>query len=271
MARGGRAPDWITHFLKARGVDSNHNHLYAEFFGIVSPCFGPAYWLKPNSISNQFEQVIHAINSKNISPHTTPPLESFHFPVTARLGKRSIPGYFINHHMAHAASSYYSTPVQNSLIFTHDGGTGLYSGFYFLGSDNKISCLTPHHLECGQFYDYVADKLGLGTLGGAGKLMGLAPYGKGILDGLLPVGTLFDWHQWSGLNNISSNSDIYQILFSELVDSAKSKGLDVSRIGDPAEILSGAPAEIAHAVQNLLETSIQSSIIQTADSVRQKG
>jgi len=173
--------------------------------------------------------------------------------------------------MAHAASSYYSVLEPNALIFTHDGGTAMDSGFYFLGTENKIVGLGPHHLECGQLYDFAANKLGLGTLGGAGKLMGLAPYGKGLLDDFLPRGTRLDWWRWAGIKNDSASADSYQALFGALVDTARQKGFDTDKIGDPAEILSGAPAEIAHAVQRLLESSISDSISRAADAIRQEG
>lgn len=238
-----------------------------EILGILSPLYGPQEWLFPyqlNETGERVERFISLTVDENVP-------QAFHFPLEIQLDGINIPGWFINHHMAHAASSFFSSPEEASLIFTHDGGTGSDSGFFFLGSGNTITGLGPHYLECGQFYDYVAETLGLGAMGGAGKLMGLAPYGDGRLDNVIPPGTRLDWDQWTSQHAPDLLQSPYKALFDALVATAGKGGLDSSRIGQADYVLTGAPPKIAHAVQDVLEKSIFSAIGQTVSSLKRHG
>jgi carbamoyltransferase len=107
----------------------------------------------------------------------------FHYPVTVTFRDRSMPAYFVHHHVAHAASCFYRSPFEESAILTHDGfgnGVGYHSGLILYGRGAELFVLGPHHLAIGALYDSVSLTLNLvsGGLDGAGKLMGLAPYGK---------------------------------------------------------------------------------------------
>lgn len=242
-------------------------HKNWEILGILSPLYGPQEWLSPYQLDETGDRVERFL-SLTQDGHTR---QAFHFPLEIQLDGRSIPGWFINHHMAHAASGFFSAPEDTALIFTHDGGTGSDSGFVFLGSGNAITGLGPHYLECGQFYDYVAHTLGLGAMGGAGKLMGLAPYGDGRLDNVIPAGTRLDWDRWTSQHAPDLLQSPYKALFNALVVAAGKDGLDSSRIGQADYVLTGAPPEIAHAVQDVLEKSIFSSIGQTVTSLKKHG
>lgn len=108
----------------------------------------------------------------------------FHLPVTVGLDGREIPGYFVNHHMAHAASCYYRSGFRRAAILTHDGfrsGTSYHGGFFAFGDGTRLWPLSPHYLAIGVLYEMVAASIGLGEVGGPGKLMGLASYGKPVL------------------------------------------------------------------------------------------
>lgn len=240
-------------------------HKNWEVLGILSPLYGPQEWLSPYQLretSGKMGEFLSLTQDTNA-------LQAFHFPLEIELAGRSVPGWFINHHMAHAASSFFSSPEDNALIFTHDGGTGSDSGFMFLGSGNSIAGLGPHYLECGQFYDYVAHTLSLGAMGGAGKLMGLAPYGSGRLNDVIPAGTRLDWDRWTSQHAPDLLASPYKALFDALVTSAEIHGLDSTRIGQADYVLLGSPPEIAHACQDALEKSIFSSISQTIAALKE--
>jgi carbamoyltransferase len=105
----------------------------------------------------------------------------FHYPVSVDFRGRSLPGYFVNHHVAHGSSCFFRSGFPDASILTHDGfsnGVGYHSGLIMYGRGNEIFAMGPHHLAIGGLYDRVAVALGLGHVGPAGKLMGLAPYGK---------------------------------------------------------------------------------------------
>ena len=86
----------------------------------------------------------------------------------------------IDHHLAHAASVYYTSNYKNSAILIVDGqGSDLESTTYYHGINNKITEVEKYR-EHGIGSAYLAITkhiLNLGT-GGEGKTMGLAPYGE---------------------------------------------------------------------------------------------
>jgi carbamoyltransferase len=88
--------------------------------------------------------------------------------------------FIINHHLAHAASVYYTSKFKESSILIVDGnGSDLETNSYYYGINNKIKLLEKYKgYGIGEVYSSVTREiLGLGT-GGEGKTMGLAPYGK---------------------------------------------------------------------------------------------
>ena len=86
----------------------------------------------------------------------------------------------IDHHLAHAASVYYTSDFDNSSILIVDGnGSDLETNSFFSGKKNKISLIDKSKYHgVGAVYSAVTKEiLNLGT-GSEGKTMGLAPYGK---------------------------------------------------------------------------------------------
>ncbi|WP_163833047.1 carbamoyltransferase C-terminal domain-containing protein [Spartinivicinus ruber] len=233
-------------------------HINWEILSILSPLYGPPEWLNPYLLTDTKSQINYFL-SENMP-------QAFSFPLDVELAGKRKPGWYVNHHMAHAASSFYSSPYQSSMIFTHDGGVGVDSGFVFKGEADKITGIAPHWLECGQFYDYCASRLGLGEIGGAGKLMGLAPYGKGALNSLIQSGTRLDWEQWAKVDLQHFSGPLYEKIFSFMIDAAQQQKLNTNNIGNPQFVLSGAAPEIASAVQHMIERSLTLSISQAAEA-----
>ena len=86
----------------------------------------------------------------------------------------------INHHLAHAASTYYTSNFKESAILIVDGqGSDLETTTYYHGVKNKITKIENYReYGIGSAYSAVTSRiLNLGT-GGEGKTMGLAPYGE---------------------------------------------------------------------------------------------
>lgn len=86
---------------------------------------------------------------------------------------------FVNHHLAHAACSYYLSGMDSASILVIDGQGENVSTTLALGKGNRIEIKKsfPVKDSLGYFYETVSDYIGLGS-DAAGKLMGLAPYGK---------------------------------------------------------------------------------------------
>lgn len=106
----------------------------------------------------------------------------FHYPLRVSMDGRTLPGVRVDHHLSHAASSYYRSGARRALILTNDGYGGrrtpFSNGGVYLGVENRLVALAPHFLTHGNLYDRVARSIGLSPVGASGKLMGLAPYGS---------------------------------------------------------------------------------------------
>jgi carbamoyltransferase len=127
----------------------------------------------------------------------------FHYPLRVTIDGYTIPGVRVDHHLAHAASSFYRSGAATALIVTNDGYGGRRAAFanggVYLGVGRDLIALAPHFLTHGYLYDFVARHLGLGAVGGSGKLMGLAPYGDPRFFDVRFVGTALD-HRLAGVD-----------------------------------------------------------------------
>ena len=87
---------------------------------------------------------------------------------------------FIEHHLSHAASAFYSSPFEESLILTLDGVGESTTTSISIGKKNKIKIVEridfPHSI--GLLYSSFTYYLGFKVNSGEYKVMGLAPYGK---------------------------------------------------------------------------------------------
>jgi len=86
----------------------------------------------------------------------------------------------VNHHLAHAASAYYTNNLsEKQLIVTMDGSGDGMSIALWRGENGKIELLQafPTSASIGFFYSNVTEALGWWHGDGEGKTMGLAPYG----------------------------------------------------------------------------------------------
>jgi carbamoyltransferase len=135
-------------------------------------------------------------------PGIKPPLYIKNFPLAPRTEI-----VHVEHHLAHAASAYYTSGTRDKqLIVTIDGaGDGVAVGIW-RGEDGRIERLQtfPPAGSVGWFYSNVTEALGWWHGDGEGKTMGLAPYGdhtecQGVLDKFVPQysnGTLVEPHDF---------------------------------------------------------------------------
>jgi len=118
-----------------------------------------------------------------------PPLYIESFPISK---KTEI--VHVEHHLAHAASAYYTSGIRDKqLVVTIDGAGDGASVCIWEGGDGKIRSLKKFPTSCsiGWFYSNVTEALGWWHGDGEGKTMGLAPYGdfnkcRGALDKFYP-------------------------------------------------------------------------------------
>ncbi len=86
---------------------------------------------------------------------------------------------FIEHHLAHAAGSFFASPFKKAAILTVDGVGEWTTTAYGLGEDKEIHLLKeirfPHSL--GLLYSAITAYLGFSVNNSEYKVMGLSPYG----------------------------------------------------------------------------------------------
>ncbi|MDQ3688736.1 MAG: carbamoyltransferase [Chloroflexota bacterium] len=93
--------------------------------------------------------------------------------------------HFLDHHLCHAASTFYLSPFKRSAILTMDGTGEATTTLLASGEDTAIHELRriklPHSL--GQFYSAVTNFLGFDMFAGdEWKVMGLASYGSPVYE-----------------------------------------------------------------------------------------
>jgi carbamoyltransferase len=89
--------------------------------------------------------------------------------------------HHLEHHIAHIASAYYCSPWEKAAGFSYDGSGDFVSTMAARCEGSEIDVLTrvflPHSL--GSVYTMICEFIGYSKYGDEGKVMGLAPYGKG--------------------------------------------------------------------------------------------
>jgi predicted NodU family carbamoyl transferase len=87
---------------------------------------------------------------------------------------------WVPHHLSHAASAYYTSGVHDAAVIVVDGTGENQSTSIWRGRDGRLEPLREWlpAQSLGFFYGAAAEWVGLGGHWGAGKLMGLAAYGR---------------------------------------------------------------------------------------------
>ena len=88
--------------------------------------------------------------------------------------------FFSDHHLSHAASAFFPSPFNESIIITADGVGEWATTTVAIGKNNKIEIKKEIHFphSLGLLYSAFTYYTGFKVNGGEYKLMGLAPYGK---------------------------------------------------------------------------------------------
>lgn len=92
--------------------------------------------------------------------------------------KKKVPLLFSEHHLSHAASSFYVSPFSEALIVVMDGVGEYATTSLWQGKDNQIKKLYEQHFpdSIGMLYSAFTQLLGFKVNNGEYKMMGLAPY-----------------------------------------------------------------------------------------------
>jgi carbamoyltransferase len=88
--------------------------------------------------------------------------------------------YFVDHHLAHAASGYRTSGFNEALVFALDGSGDGFSTTVYLGSQNRLQFLAgaSERASLGKLYSNVTLGLNFKKISDEGKVMGLAAGGN---------------------------------------------------------------------------------------------
>lgn len=88
----------------------------------------------------------------------------------------------VDHHLSHAASSYFFSGFEEAAILTADGVGDWPTTTYWTAKGSRIDCLEQVDFpdSLGFFYSALTSYLGFEVNEGEYKVMGLAPYGKAV-------------------------------------------------------------------------------------------
>jgi len=103
------------------------------------------------------------------------------FELEAELEGRRLPAFFINHHIAHCASAFFTSPFERAACLSVDASMIRPEACSIMayGEGEDLRYLRCPGIMIGNAYSVFTGKLGLGPgLTKAGTLMGLAPYGQ---------------------------------------------------------------------------------------------
>jgi carbamoyltransferase len=253
MAEGSIKPsrhDWVANGLKPYwGVPPEQvkTHPTVDYY------LAPEGWGEGQYLSDGNLDLTRLVN-KNFA-------NAFHLPVMVNLEGRRIPGAMFAHHHAHAAYAYYSSPVQNALVFSQDGGipdaVPYNSGMVYFGSGDGLFPLFPHWLNSGYLYAQLSTVLGFDMMSGPGKMMGLSSYGQPVFYSPVFADNLIGQRMRTGLTKTKEIVTQFSLWMRSV---AETRGMDLSCLGDTSRILEPAATALAASLQKIFEDSMLRSV-----------
>lgn len=97
---------------------------------------------------------------------------------TIELLGQQVPCYNIQHHLGHAASAFFLSPMEEAAILSIDGGGDFTATMLAEGRGNTITILERPDCNLGFVWTALSTTLGFGARYSEGKIMALASYGE---------------------------------------------------------------------------------------------
>lgn len=120
---------------------------------------------------------------------------------------------FVDHHLAHCASAYFTSGMNDTVVVSLDGaGDGCSSHVYHVQDGNfRILNKIDSYDSIGNYYAYVTHLCGFKAHKHEGKITGLAAYGKGTYVDLLKKYVVYDQGRIKNTGNCFDRSAIAKI------------------------------------------------------------
>lgn len=165
--------------------------------------------------------------------------------------RRIPPVRYVNHHLAHAASAFYTSGKSEAAILVVDGRGEAVATTLASGGPSGIEVVKTWgtHLSLGHLYGWAAEWAGL-SMWGTGKLMGLAAYGRACQS--VPLSVAADGYQIADAPPAGTSVPHHFVqLRSRLRNSFRTKNYPFGQ-GQPSDVM--AYADFAASIQGGLES-----------------
>lgn len=120
---------------------------------------------------------------------------------------------FVNHHLSHACTAYFTSGFKESLILTIDGSGEEITIAVWKGAGNSIALLkevkTP--ISLGWFYSAFTEYIGFHAYGDEWQVMGMASYGEKSKDYLLAIDRFKDIIWYDGNGGVEGNPHLLSL------------------------------------------------------------
>ena len=166
---------------------------------------------------------------------------------------------FSEHHLSHAASTFYPSPFNEALILTIDGVGEKVTTSVAVGKGNNIKITKEIHFphSLGLLYSSFTHFLGFKVNDGEYKVMGLAPYGEPIYKDII-YNDLIDLKEDGSFR---LRMDYFEFATNLKMIGKKFENLFGSKIRKSNEKINQFHMNIASSIQNVLEEIILKLII----------
>lgn len=120
---------------------------------------------------------------------------------------------FLDHHLCHAASAYFTSGFDKATVITHDGGGDGKCSRVYAARDGKFQLLksVDSYDSVGNYYSYVAHLCGFKAHRHEGKITGLAAYGKPSYLDLLKTFVQYDGESIRNIGKCFEHSAIKKL------------------------------------------------------------
>lgn len=175
------------------------------------------------------------------------------------VGNKNVEVKFYDHHMAHAASAFYTSSFDEAIGIVIDGVGEYSSTSIWKITEKEFSKVLdlPMPNSIGYFYAAATAFLGFKPFSGEGKLMALAPYGKMNIEILESLNKIIDTSKdiYNVKEFVSSNFGDYLMLDIEKAIASLSEVLGTRPRRENEEIIS-YHKDFAFVVQYILEKAV---------------
>jgi len=174
------------------------------------------------------------------------------------------PFIFVDHHLSHAASSFYCSGFEKSLIITIDGSGEEICTAIWEGNEREIRLIDLYNIpnSLGWFYSCITEYLGFKDNQQEGTVMGLAAYGKDdkyirqVLEKILSV------------DKKGYSINPYYIFYGQHSFGKRFTDKLVNELGQPRvrnSIVTDKHKNIAYIAQNILEEAVKMLVTKYID------